>query len=399
MRSGVYLTHLRATVRGFAAPQQLWRVDWALGSPHVLLHAELRGDYDPATRSIADRAISAWAASSQPAGLVAAMTGDFSTPLSHQDVRSTVSGLLVHAGHVYSYGWGGPGVGYTSAGGVVFGRPTAVPAKLLLPGGHTATVGAFGSYPSGLRGDQVAAFTGSGKWVTVPPGAVGVALDSAALHALLRGTRTLPNTAGGLGVRETVAGFRLAEAGVADKLTAMPIAQPTPCPTRVCAAGVAMHIPVGGAVVLAPAGGPAAAGLTALAGESTPTVRMLTSPARWAGVTDVMGGKPMLVDRGSAVSRQPAFVDDWQWSCGGGCWRTALVSAGSRAWLIVGGSRGGGGVTMPVWAHMLAQLGASEALGFDANNSAELYLPGRTPITGYGYERHLPSLTALTVTP
>ncbi len=398
LRPGVYLTHLRASVRGFSGRQDLWRVSWPIGDSHVALHTELRGDYDPASRSIADRAISGWAAS-HPTDLVAAMTGDFSTPTSWRYVRSTVSGLLVHNGRVFSWGWGGPGVGYKGSGSFVFGQPTAVPAKLALPGGRSATVGAFGTYPSGLRGDQVAVYTGAGTPVVVPTGAIGVIVDSSALRGLLRGTRAAVNSTGGLGVRETVAGFRFDEPSVTPIVTAMPIARPSHCPTRVCAAGAHVLVPAGGAVILAPASGPAAQGLTALAGSASGAVSLIGSPARWAGVADVSGGKPMLVEHGVAISRQPSYVDDWQWSCAGGCWRTALARSATRGWLIVGGRSDGGGITMPVWAHMLAQLGASNALGFDANNSAELYMPGRTPVTGYGYERDLPTLTALTFTP
>jgi hypothetical protein len=50
---------------------------------------------------------------------------------------------------------------------------------------------------------------------------------------------------------------------------------------------------------------------------------------------------------------------------------------------------------MPKFADVLADMGATDAMGFDNNNSAELWRPGHRPITGYGYERLLPTATTL----
>jgi hypothetical protein len=118
-----------------------------------------------------------------------------------------------------------------------------------------------------------------------------------------------------------------------------------------------------------------------------------------------MGGKPQLVTRGVAISTQPAYVDDWQWTCGGGCWRTGLgVTSTGRAWLVVAGQTWGGGMTMPVFARVLKQLGAVNAMGFDNNGSTDLFRPLPNDgscnfagwcATGYGWERSVPLATSL----
>ena len=159
-----------------------------------------------------------------------------------------------------------------------------------------------------------------------------------------------------------------------------------------------MTVPVGGVLILARTDTVthvAADGLRALAGSGSPAVDTAIDDAGWSNVTDVTGGKPMLVSGGHAVSSRPDSIDPWQWDCGGGCWRPALVRSGNSAWMILIGGKGGAGLTMPKFASVLADMGATDAMGFDNNNSAELWRPGHRPITGYGYERLLPTATSL----
>jgi hypothetical protein len=50
---------------------------------------------------------------------------------------------------------------------------------------------------------------------------------------------------------------------------------------------------------------------------------------------------------------------------------------------------------MPVFARVLKQLGARQAMGFDNNGSAELYRPTTWVRTAYGYQRDLATATGL----
>ena len=107
-----------------------------------------------------------------------------------------------------------------------------------------------------------------------------------------------------------------------------------------------------------------------------------------------MGGKPQLVNNGTAIAARPAFVDPWQWD--NPHWRPAVVkTATGQGWLVVAGGNRGVGIQATTWAKMLVQMGARDAMGFDNNSSTELYRPGVSPITAYGYERYIPSATFL----
>jgi hypothetical protein len=400
LKPGVVLVHERLSVRGYSQRQDLWRVIWKVGNPHLRLHAELRGNYRASDHSIQVSGIADWARRDATPGLVAAMTGDFSTPTSWWGDRFNVSGLLVSDRHVYSYGWGGPGVGYLPSGDFVMGTPRAIPTLLALPGGRTATIGLWDARASalaGLHADQVAVDTLGGSTVTVPDGYVAVSTASPALRSALRGSAARTNVHG-LGKRETVTGFSIADPKAPLAHPAMALAAPAACGGgALCAGPTSIRVPRGGAVVIArEAPALAGKGLAAVAARPTPALTAAVTGPTWAAADDISGGKPQLVRRGSPVSTRPDYVDPWQWRCAGGCWRTAIArSASGSAWMAVTGAPGGYGMTMPSFAAVLSQLGARDAMGFDANGSAELYRPGARPITGFGWERPLPSLTAL----
>ena len=72
-----------------------------------------------------------------------------------------------------------------------------------------------------------------------------------------------------------------------------------------------------------------------------------------------------------------------------------VKASNGQGWLIVAGGNRGVGIQGTTWAKMLVQMGAQSAMGFDNNSSTELYRPGVTPITAYGYERSIPSATFL----
>ena len=282
------------------------------------------------------------------------------------------------------------------------GHPILRPMKLDFTGGTSATVGAFNPSPAALatsiRSDQVAAYTHAGDTVTIPANAVGVVLDSDVLATQLRGHQDNYKNVKGLSKSESVVAFRMTESTAQRQPVSMPIAAPSTCATNVCQPAEQVTVPVGGVLLLARTDTVtdiAADGLTALAGSGSPAVDTAIDDAGWSNVTDVTGGKPMLVTGGHAVSSRPDSIDPWQWDCGGGCWRPALVRSGNSAWMILIGGKGGAGLTMPKFASVLADMGATDAMGFDNNNSAELWRPGHNPITGYGYERLLPTATSL----
>jgi hypothetical protein len=381
LRPGVFFTHYRATVRGYSRAQEIYRISWAIGDSHVTLGSSLLGTYHPAAETVDVHPISSLGA---PAGLLAAINGDYSAYTTRTAYRN--SGMLVKNRRIYNFGWGGPGVGYLAAGDFKIGRPRAQPVKLQLPNRLTATIGAFGAPPAGS--DQVGVYDAGGTIVTVPKGYAAFTVDSTAFSTMLTGDRTLRNRTGN-DRSEPVVAFAFAEPTTAGTTTTLPIVGSQP-------AGAQVTVPASGTVLLAKVGGIAEVGLSALAASANPVVDINGDAKGWNAVSDVMGGKPELVSGGVAISSRPTIVDSWQWTCGGGCWRPALMRTNSgRGSLILIGARGGSGLTMLTFARVLRQMGAEQALGFDNNGSAEMYRPGHRPYTGYGYERWLPTATTL----
>ena len=280
------------------------------------------------------------------------------------------SGILVHDRRVFRFGGGSVAAGYKPHGRFTFGRPTVRPVKLELPGGTFATVGAFNPAPatlaSAIRSDQVAVYTHASQTIRVPAGAIGVALSSDALTTELRGRQDGYKNVSGANRAESVVAFRITEPTAPRHAVSMPIATPSTCATNVCQPTESVVVPTGGVVVLARTGTAstvAADGLRALAASGIPAVGTAVDDVGWSSVTDVTGGKPMLVNAGRAVSTRPASIDPWQWDCGGGCWRPALVRSGSSAWMILIGGKGGSGLTMPKFADVLADMGAHRRHG------------------------------------
>jgi hypothetical protein len=264
-----------------------------------------------------------------------------------------------------------------------------------LPGGKTATVGAFNALSTNgvtVHGDQVAAYVTTGARVTVPSGYVGFVVPSTVLRTTLRGSRGGYSFTTGSGTNDTVAAFRFAASSPV-VTAAMPTSQPAACPTGTCAAGVQLTVGASDVVLLAKSGGMAATGLSARASAGAP-VNVTLDASQWSTVSDVMGGKPQLVRNGAAISQRPGYVDPWQWD--NPHWRPAVVKAtNGQAWMIVAGGANGVGIHATTWARMLVQMGAKNAMGFDNNSSTELFRPGVSPVTAYGYERSIPSATYL----
>ena len=283
------------------------------------------------------------------------------------------------------------------------GHPLARPMKLGLPGGVAATVGAFNPAPAALEqrdpkrpGRRLHPRRGTGE----DPGRRGRGRRSTptcSRRQLAAGSLPYRNPQGSNQPRDR-RGVRLTEPTAERSPVSMPLSS-TACAAVVCQQDENVTIPAGGVLLLARTDTPhpivGARARSCSPRTASPAIDTAIDDAGWGNVTDVTGGKPMLVEGGRAISSRPDSIDPWQWDCGGGCWRPALVRSGNSGWMILIGGKGGAGLTMPKFASVLADMGATDAMGFDNNNSAELWRPGHRPITGYGYERLLPTATSL----
>ncbi|HYX87308.1 MAG TPA: phosphodiester glycosidase family protein [Gaiellales bacterium] len=381
---GITLTHWRAIMKpGDGPTQDLYKISWRLGDPHVHLFAEPLATPN-SSGDIPLRTITQWASSSRPAGFAGAMNADFFQYVGWGSGHP--SGMLVHGRKVIAFGTGGDGVGYLPGGRMVFGNPMARPSKLTLQSGHTATIGAFDPSSQKLAdvvGDQVAVKTTHAKAVNVPLGWVGFVVGDATVRSpfggMLRGSLRQKNPSG-TNTAETVAGFRYGEAGQPLVTLSLPVT-PRVCPSYVCAAGTSVTLGTGEALVIAKSGHLAANDLTAIA-QSSHHISVSVNSTRWAKVAEVMGGKPRLVKKGVARYTTPwanppmMSSDGWQWKYKH--WRPALVQAkNGYGWMIItGGIKYGDGVYGWNWSRMLQQLGAKNAIGFDNNSSTELDAAG-----------------------
>jgi hypothetical protein len=393
LKPGITLTHWRATMRS-GASQNLYRLSWALGNPHVRLSAASLSQ--PKNGDIRLNTISRWAASSGPPGLLGAINGDFFGLAGNSWSAGHPSGMLVQSRHVVAFGSGGPGVGYEPDGRMVMGTPSAKPAKLMLGHGQTATVAAFdpGSSLGSVLRDQVVVKTVHTALVNVPSGWDGYLVGGSSapnpFPSMLRGSEKVSNPSGN-NKRETVAGFRFGDAAGEVVTVTLPI-EPAPAGSIQLAAGQAL--------VIAIKKGPADTALTRLANNSQRVTVSIDAPA-WSSVQDVMGGKPQLVQNGKVsyptANFDPPMMssDGWQWEFPH--WRPAVAETKTHGWLIItGGVHYGNGVYGWNWGKMLVQLGAQNAMGFDNNSSTELFAPGNGTWTfSPNWERDITEATAL----
>lgn len=399
LKPGVTLTHLRARMRT-GPNQDIYKLSWKLGDPHVQLFAEAL-TRPTSTGSIQLNTISNWAQSGAPAGFLGAINADFFSQGSNWRYGKP-SGMLVQGRHIYDFGTGGSAVGYKAAGRMVMGSPLARPTKITLTEGHTATIAAFNPSSTGLtsvKGDQVAIKTGS--TARVPWGWVGVVVANAQPNFfgnMLQGSEQVNNSTG-LKTGETVRGFRFGE-GTGTTATTQLRVLPA-CGGYVCRGQVDVSLAAGQALMITRAGHFADAGLEQKANSTAHALTISTDTPRWAGVSDVMGGKPRLVKAGRVqyplahVNPPMMSSDGWQWEYPH--WRPAVAETATRGWLIItGGVRYSDGVTGWNWGKMLVQLGATNAIGFDNNSSTELFVPGRGTWTfSPGWQRQITEATAL----
>jgi Phosphodiester glycosidase len=348
----------QAPVAGAALPTQLVTITWPLGDPRYRMRTVMTGGPIAADGFLPRRHLSAWGAT-QPASLVAAISPDFATYLSG---RAMPSGLEV-AGrvivHLPTAGAVAPSVGYTSGGRLVFGTVRAQPIAFQLPGGQTATVEAVNAAPK--TGAQVGAYHTAGARVAVPTGDRAVILQRSPFATSVRAP-------------PGVASFAALPAAYALHQSERPVQYLTTPISRPAAGATGVTVPVGGAVLVVRSGGSAAAGFDQLLAGPQPQVLVNVTDQAWAGVTDVMGGKPILVKDGTAVTVRPPTMTDYQWSG-----TTARIALGETAdgrgviAMLNGGNRSTAGVTAPELAAALLPLGVTNAIAFDAGPVPEMY--------------------------
>ncbi|MGN6377977.1 MAG: phosphodiester glycosidase family protein [Gaiellales bacterium] len=408
---GVTITHLRVHMgRGHGPVQDVYKVAWKLSDPYVHLDAEPLAT-PTASGEIPLTSISSWARWGAPAGFTAALNGDFFA----QDWSTgagTPSGMLVHHRHVISFGWGGPAVSFPSSGGSMkFASPRALPTRLPLPGtsgpvqaGIRAFLDVgktFSNQVTNIQGDQVAVYNQQFVPIKLPAGydgfVVGTSATPTPFRSMLTGSEHIANERG---VGETVSGFHFSVAGAAPTSELVPVDNGD-CPSYVCAPGTQLALSSGQSMLIARAGGSADAGLTQLAQGAGHALRVPLDASGWGGISEVMGGKPMLVANGMAQYttpwHDPAMMssDCWQW-----CyqhWRPAVaVSSRGYGWLIITGGSSQTGVYGWDWGRMLRQLGARWAIGFDNNSSTEIDAPGAGIFSFmHGWQRSITEATAL----
>ncbi|HEU0193669.1 MAG TPA: phosphodiester glycosidase family protein [Gaiellales bacterium] len=404
---GITIQHLRLHMRrGDGPTQNLYRVRWRLGDPHVHLSAAALGAIARGG-AIHPHSISHWvAAGGAPAGFAAALNGDFFDTLS-----GVPNGVLVHKRHVLELGAEEPAVGF-HGGSMIMGTTRIAPVKLLLPGGQTATVGAFiqptqalGPQLADLAGDQVAVVDRRTAPVTVPAGYLGFVVgdESTAtpFPGMLTGSAQLTNGSGGHH-RETMVAFRFRDTTAADRTLVLPFT-PGACTGGVCEPGKAVTLAAGESLLIARSGSAriAATGLQALAGQSSPAVPVTLDDAGWGSVTDAIGGKPQLVRDGVVTYPRPWFnppmmsSDGWQWEHQH--YRPAVVQTRTgNGWLAITGGPYEVGVYGWTWGRMLQQLGAENAMGFDNNSSTEIFtLSAGRHTYWHGYQRAIVDATAV----
>ncbi len=359
LASGVVLRwQPQAPVAGVALPAQLVTITWPLGDSRYRMRTVTTGGPVAADGFLPRRRLSAWGAT-QPASLVAAISPDFATYLPG---RAMPSGLEV-AGrvivHLPTAGAVAPSAGYTSGGGLVLGTVRAQPMTFQLPGGQTATVEAMNASPT--TGTQVGAYDMAGARIAVPPGDGAVILQRSPFAGSVRSP-------------VGVASFAALPAAYALHQSEHPVQYLTTPIRRPAAGATHATVPVGGAVLVVRSGGSAAAGFDQLLAGPQPQVQVNVTDQAWAGVTDVMGGKPILVKDGTAVTARPATMTDYQWS--GATARIALGETADGRGVIAmlnGGNHSTAGLTAPQFAAALLQLGVTNAIGFDAGPVPELY--------------------------
>jgi hypothetical protein len=216
------------------------------------------------------------------------------------------------------------------------------------------------------KGEGISAYTSRGGNATPPPG-VATPVDSDPVWCAARLVPT--TTIGWTGARR---------AGITRSYIVQD--RPDPCPRTPEVIG-----PTDGSVVLAGragrVGGNAVRALTPGA-----TIRLTWSFAGWPGVTDVIGGQPILVSRGVNVAPAPTPGDSYFYyqnprtaaGVNAGCLDARPVTVCRVMLMTVDGrqaARGwSAGWTLRQLARQLVRRGAVRAINFDGGGSTEMWV-------------------------
>lgn len=401
----VNVSRKQVTVAGYSGPRTLTRISWTIGNTHVRLDASpvVTSGYGASQHSFKEGRISAYGPSF-PA--IAGINGDTYCERCANNGGDLLHGLMVRQRRIYATG-SGPEVGYLKAGGMMMGTVHAVPVKLALPD-LSATIAVWNALAipnRTMQTDQVAVFSKRGASVMVPSTSTALALSGTitvdassttvggAFRRMLQMAVPYQDTAdkatGSAGSAEWVDAYRISQNGGTAQALAMPV-------LGAAVSGGTVTVPRNGVVLVAPTASSAGAALIAAAGK--PSVQVTLDDRGWTKAVSMMDGKYQMVVNGVAQTRYPGWSDSWPWYCygpGSGCVRAAVAEKGSHGWLIMETASNGHGLTMPDFARVLLQLGATNAMAFDSNSHADFWRRGAKPISSSSSEPAAPATTIL----
>ncbi len=363
--------------------------------------------YGPAQHSFQEGQISALGRS---LSALAGINGDTFCSRCANNRGDTLHGLLVHGRRIYATGFAdgyNPEVGYLPAGQMVMGAARAVPVRIPLPN-RTVTVAAWNTFSipgHAMAGDQVVVLARAGARFTIPSGWTALEL-AGSITAYGRTTTvgaqfrnllklavpyqdTADRTTGSSGGLEWVNAYHINQLHGTPTTATMPISGGT-------LSGVSVLVPRNGVILAAKTGTAAATGLSQAAAKHTVPVTL--DDTGWNTAASIMDGKFQMVKRGVAQTGYPGWPDSWPWWCQGtgrGCVRAAVGESSTQGWLVVVTGANGSGLTMPDFARVLTQLGATNAMAFDSNTHSDFWRAGAPPITAGGWEPGAPAATLL----
>ena len=108
-----------------------------------------------------------------------------------------------------------------------------------------------------------------------------------------------------------------------------------------------------------------------------------------------LGLRLLLDDHDDPVVMRSQCQQRLRWHLHDLCVRAAVGESSTQGWLVVVTGANGSGLTMPDFARVLTQLGATNAMAFDSNTHSDFWRAGAPPITAGGWEPGAPAATLL----